>query len=325
MMSYKQLTRDQRYVIYAMNKSNYTQSEIALAIGVHKSTISRELSRNKSRRGYRPIYAHNKAMDRRLGKSISKISESDWQKVEKKIKDKWSPEQISERFKTEENIDISHEWIYQYILKDKKNNGDLYTHLRCQKKRKNRYGSKERRGCLKNRIFIDDRPRIVDEKIRVGDWEVDTIIGKNHKQAIVTLTERKTRISLIQKVERKQASQVAFAIENMLVNIKDYVHTITSDNGKEFANHEAIAKNLDTDFYFAHPYSSHERGLNENTNGLIRQYFPKGSEFSGITQEHINFVTEQLNNRPRKCLGFLTPYEVFYKLTNVALSTRIQE
>lgn len=321
MKTYKQLTYDQRYTIYAMNKSNYKQSEIALAIGVDTSTISRELSRNKSKRGYRPKYAHDKALERRQGKSKSKITESEWQKVEEKIKEKWSPEQISERLKLDENINISHEWIYLYILIDKKNDGDLYTHLRCQKKRKKRYGSKERRGCLKNRKFIDDRPQIVDEKTRVGDWEVDTIIGKNHKHAIVTLTERKTRVSLIQKVDRKQANQVASSIENMLKNIRDLVHTITSDNGKEFANHEDISKNLDTDFYFAHPYSSHERGLNENTNGLIRQYFPKGSDFSGITQEQINFVTEQLNNRPRKCLGFLTPYEVFYNLTNVALST----
>ena len=151
----------------------------------------------------------------------------------------WSPEQISARLKKDQDIDISHEWIYQYILRDKKQDGDLYTHLRCQKKRKKRYGSKERRGCLKNRKFIDDRPEIVDQKIRVGDWEADTIIGKNHKHAIITLTERKTRLLLlIQKVDRKQASQVASAIENMLSNIKNFVHTITSDNGKEFANHE---------------------------------------------------------------------------------------
>jgi len=321
MNHYKQLTCEQRYTIYSMNKSNYKQSEIALAIGVDKSTISRELSRNKSLRGYRPKYAHKKALDRRTGKSKSRISNPTWQLVEELIKLDWSPEQISARLKNEQDIEISHEWIYQFILQDKKNDGDLYTHLRCQKKRKKRYGAKERRGCLKNRTFIDERPEIVDQKIRVGDWEADTIIGKNHKHAIVTLTERKTRLSLFQKVNRKQAFQVASAIEKMLGDIQNFVHTITSDNGKEFANHEEIARNLDTDFYFAHPYSSHERGLNENTNGLIRQYFPKGSDFSGITQRQIEMVIDRLNNRPRKCLGFLTPNEVFYKLTNVALST----
>ena len=321
MKHYKQLTYDQRYIIYRMNKTNFTQAHIAEILGVHKSTICRELKRNKSKRGYRPKYAHNETLYRRIGKSKSKISFSTWLQVEKFIRLDWSPEQISARLKNDDNIDISHEWIYQYILHDKKNSGDLYKHLRCQKKRKKRYGAKERRGCLKNRTFIDDRPNIVDQKIRVGDWEADTIIGKKHKHAIVTLTERKTRLSLIQKVDRKQAVQVGTAIEKMLGKIQKFVHTITSDNGKEFANHDKIASYLNTDFYFAHPYSSHERGLNENTNGLIRQYFPKGSDFSDITPEQINMVINRLNNRPRKCLGFLTPYEVFYKLTNVALTT----
>ena len=219
-------------------------------------------------------------------------------------------------------ISISHEWIYQYVLKNKLAGGSLYLHLRCKKKRKKRYGSNERRGILKNRIGIDQRSTIVDTRSRVGDWEADTIIGKAHKQAIVSLTDRKSGLALIYKVDRRTKGNTEGAIKRLLGSISDQVLTITSDNGKEFANHEQIAKRLKCSFYFAHAYSSYERGTNENTNGLIRQYFPKNRDFRTITHSEIIHAMKRLNNRPRKRLGYKTPNQVFFgESFNVALTT----
>jgi IS30 family transposase len=223
----------------------------------------------------------------------------------------WSPEQISLWLKTVSGIRISHEWICQYILKDKAGGGDLYTHLRCKKVRRKRYGSYSRRGQIVGRVSIDECPEIVDSRFRIGDCELDTIIGKGHKQDIVSLIERKTRFTLIQKVERKTAQCVTNAIINLLSPYSEYVITMTSDNGKEFADHKTIASKLDADFFFAHPYASWERGLNENTNGLIRQYIPKGRDLKTVTQKEISQIMYKLNNRPRKCLGMKTPNQVF--------------
>lgn len=176
----------------------------------------------------------------------------------------------------------------------------------------------ERRGNIPNRLFIEDRPSIVDERKRIGDWEADTIIGKNRRQALVSIVERKTGLTLIQKVERKTAQAVSQAMIGLLKPYRNKVHTITSDNGKEFAGHEQIAKRLQADFYFAHPYASWEQGTNENTNGLIRQYFPKDRDFTTITQQQIDIAMKRLNNRPRKRLGYHTPSEVFFN-SGVAL------
>lgn len=309
---YKQLTQEQRYGIYSLIKTGHSQSEIAQVVGVHKSTISRELRRNRGERGYRYQQANRKANDRRKGKVPLRISRETWALIETLIEEDWSPEQISGWLKLEVNISISHEWIYQHILLDKQSGGDLYRHLRCQKKRKKRYGSRDRRGEIKNKVSIDERPPIVDTRERLGDWEADTIIGKRHKQAIVSLTERKSRFALIYKVDRKTSDQVSKAICNLLLPIKKNILTVTFDNGKEFAGHEVISKKLEADLYFAHPYSSFERGLNENTNGLIRQYFPKERDFTTITDEEIIRTIRKLNNRPRKCLGFKTPNQVFF-------------
>ena len=321
MRTYKQLTCEQRYAIRILIKKNYLQKDIATAVGVNKSTISRELKRNSGKRGYRPKQAQQKAVERRQDKSPPRIAEATWNKVRLYLKDDWSPEQISGTMKLKERISISHEWIYQFIIKDKQTGGNLYTHLRCKSKRRKRYGSHERRGILKNRRSIEERPAIVETKERIGDWEADTIIGKAHKGAIVSLTERKTKICLIYKVERKTADLVSKAMSKLLLPLKDIVYTITSDNGKEFALHEETAKTLETDFYFAHPYASYERGLNENTNGLIRQYFPKGRDFRTITDEELIMAMKKLNNRPRKTLGFLTPNEVFFEREKIALTT----
>ena len=312
MKHYRQLTLEQRYGIYSLLKTGLTQSKIAEVIGVHKSTMSRELKRNRGGRGYRPKQANAFAQERRRHNVHFRIDSGTWVFIERLICKEWSPEQISGWMKKNMKITVSHEWIYQYVLKNKLAGGSLYLHLRCQKKRKKRYGSNDRRGNLKNRVSIDERPDVVDARSRIGDWETDTIIGKAHKQAIVSLTERKSGLALIYKVDRRTKENTEGAIKRLLSSISKQVHTITSDNGKEFGNHEKIAKGLKCNFYFAHPYSSWERGTNENTNCLIRQYFPKSRDFRTITDSEIIHAMKRLNNRPRKRLGFKTPNQVFF-------------
>ncbi len=311
MRTYMQLTQEQRYQIYVLLKAGHIQSEIAHHMKVNKSTISRELRRNRGLKGYRPKQAHQFAQNRRE-KARYRIAASTWIVIEGLIRQEWSPEQVSDWLKENYDLQISHEWIYQYILMDKHAGGDLHRHLRCQKKRRKRYGSYGRRGKIKNRVSIDQRPAIVDTRQRLGDWEVDTIIGKGHRHAIVSLTERKSRLALLKKVERKTAQAVADAVIELVKSLPVRTHTITADNGQEFADHERIAKELNTGVYFAHPYSSWERGTNENMNGLVRQYFPKKCSFATITEAEIEFVMERLNNRPRKCLGFKSPNQVFF-------------
>jgi len=235
------------------------------------------------------------------------IDDATWRFAQARLREDWSPEQISN------HAAISIETVYQRVYADKRAGGLLWRRLRCQKLRRKRYGKHDRRGIIPNRQSIDDRPAIVEERSRIGDWEADTIIGKNHKQAIVSLVERKSGYTLIRKVKRKTAREVRKAAVSLLKPYRDKVHTLTSDNGKEFSEHEQIAKALDADFYFANPYASWERGTNENTNGLIRQYFPKNRDFTTITQQEINHAMKRLNNRPRKRLGFLTPAQVFFK------------
>lgn len=322
MKYYTQLTQNQRYQIHAHMEAGYNQTEIADLIGVHKSTISRELRRNRGIRGYRPLQANQLALDRRQNKAQPRIHSSDWEAVETLLEEQWSPEQISGWLFEEEDIEISHESIYLHIYEDKAAGGELYRHLRCQRQRKKRYGSYNTRGVIPGRISIDDRPAIVDSRQRLGDWELDTIIGKGHRQAIVSLTERKSKLTLITKVTHKTADLVGQAVVRLLKPLQAGVHTLTSDNGKEFAHHESIADALHADFYFAHPYASWERGLNENTNGLIRQYFPKSYDFTKITDGAIQCVMDRLNNRPRKTLGFKTPNQIFFGINPpVALAT----
>lgn len=325
MNNYEQLTLEQRYQIYAFLKAGYSKTDIAKQIGVDKSTITRELRRNVSGRGYRPQFAHRQTLARRVAKVKLRISQETQAEVEDKlINDQWSPEQISGRRALDHLQKVSVEWIYQHIYKDKQAGGELYKHLRCQKKRRSRYGSYTKRGGLKNQVSIEQRSSIVDEKRRIGDWEVDTIIGKNHQGAIVTMSDRFSKLTKIENISHKSGELTSQAIVSKLSNLM--VETITSDNGKEFSEHEWIAEKLQAKFYFCHPYSSCERGLNENTNGLLRQYFPKKTEFAKLTDGQIQKVEDKLNNRPRKTLGYQTPLEVYFKeqtkqLTKVALTT----
>lgn len=303
-MSYTQLTQEQRYQIYALLKIGHNGTEIAKVLGSHKSTICRELHRNCGQRGYRPKQAHFLAISRRFHRRV-RIQPETWEMIEAKLKLDWSPEQISGWMGRNQAIRVSHEWIYQYILTDKWMGGHLYEHLRCKKKRRKRYGGDDRRGQLPNRVSIEQRPEIVQQRQRIGDWEVDTIIGKRHHQAIVTLTERKSRLALVRKVEQRTADQVRKSMIELLQPFEERVHTITADNGKEFAEHEQIARELKAGFFFAHPYAAWERGSNENMNGLIRQYIPKKCDFISLGETEVELVMDRLNNRPRKCLGFM--------------------
>ncbi len=324
MKKYKHLTLEERYQIYAYKKSGWTNSAIADEIGIHKSNVGRELKRNVSGRGYRPNHAEKLAVERRKGKAQVKISEQTWEEIATSlVENQWSPEQISGKREVEGRQKVSHEWIYRRIYRDKKEGGELYTHLRSQKKRRKRYGGYSTRGGLVNQVSIEERPSVVDEKSRLGDWELDTIIGKGHQGAIVTIVERKSKLVRMQKVENRTGELTRQAICKKLKGLE--VKTLTADNGKEFSEHEKIAEQLKADFYFCHSYSSNERGLNENTNGLIRQYFAKKSEFDKITSKDIKQVEDKLNNRPRKTLNYQTPNEVYVKeleqLRKVALTT----
>ena len=314
-MKYKQLTLEKRYHISALIKVGLNQKEIAIEIGVHPSTISRELRRNSDKvRGYSAETAHviyskkHKEKSKRfsLTKPIEKY-------IRAKLKQDWSPEQIAGRMKLDTGMSVVHETIYRYIYTNKKNGGKLYTYLRHKNKkyhhRSNEYRS---RGTIIDRVMIGKRPKIVEKKNRIGDLEIDTVIGKDHKGALVTVVDRKSKFVLIKNVPSKEASVVTQALIEMIYPIKDITHTITSDNGKEFAYHKQVSAALDVDFYFANPYHSWERGLNEHTNGLIRQYLPKKSVFIGVSKEEIIMIQNKLNHRPRKVLNYKTPYEVFF-------------
>ncbi|WP_428623634.1 IS30 family transposase [Sedimenticola sp.] len=313
---YTQLTQEERYQIQALMKAGNNQTEIAEILGRHKSTISRELRRNRGLRGYRPRQAHRLSVERRQSKIQPCITTAHMERAERLLREDWSPAQISLCLSDEADIQISHEWIYHYILQDKSIGGNLYRHLRCQKQRRKRYGSYSRRGQLINRVSIDERPAVVDNCSRLGDWDLDTIIGKGHKQAIVSLTERKSRLAPIHKVVRNAAINVILVTLKLLKPIANRIHALMLDNGKEFAGNETMAKVLDARFFFANSYTSWERGLNENTNGLIRQYFPRHRDFTTIIQEKIKQVMDKLNNRPRKYLGIKTPIRYFSESTH---------
>lgn len=323
-MNYKQLTDSQRYQIESYLKAGYSQTKIAETIGVNKSTICRELKRNSKKRSYNASFAITINKERKSEAYKHTVLNTSMKRyIEDKMSNhQWSPEQIKGRCDLQGIAMVSVERIYQYIYTNQSQGGSLYKHLRTARRwRKKRLNRKHQRGQIPNRIMIDQRPDIVDAKARFGDWEADTIVGKNHKSAILTLTERKSQFELMAKTDGTKATSIKTKMINMLASYKSLVKTITSDNGKEFTEHQNIAKKLDADFFFAHPYSPWQRGLNEYQNKLIRQYLPKKTDFNTITQQTINMIISKLNNRPRKTLGYKTPNEVFLAnfKTNVAL------
>lgn len=256
-MKYKQLTLEKRYHISTLIKEGYKQKEIALKIGVSPSTISRELKRNSNDQ-YNAEQAHIHCAIRHRKKSKNNVVTTVVEKyIRQKLKLDWSPEQIAGRMKRDLGYSVHHETIYRFIYINKASNGKLYQHLRHKNKKYHKRSQEyQRRGTIKNRICISKRPAIADNKKRIGEWEIDTVIGANHKGALVTIVDRKSKFTLIKKVESKHADVVTQATIDLLYPLKALTHTITSDNGKEFAYHEVIAKSLDTSFYFANPYHS---------------------------------------------------------------------
>lgn len=317
-MTYHHLSREERYQISALLKEGLSQSDIAINLGRHKTTISREIARNSGLRGYRPKQANFLAQQRSTNsRNARQMDPSDWLLVERYLQSQWSPEQISAE------VPISHETIYRHIYADKSFGGTLYSHLRCQKKRRKRYaGGRDRRGQIIGRRAISDRPAHIEERRQLGHWEGDTLIGKSHKQAIISLVERKSGYAVLAKVGNKTAHLVSSAIIDRLNPIAMKVQTLTFDNGKEFSDHAKIDSALGSISYFADPYSSWQRGSNENLNGLIRQYIPKSRPLSTVSDKELARIESLLNNRPRKRLGFKTPHEVFtLSMKTVALRT----
>ena len=313
---YKQLTSEQRYVISALLNRNISKKEIAEEIGCSVSTIYREIRRNKCKRGhYSPRIAHEKAMIRRerivtngktppgvIRKALGYLTE-----------EQWSPKQIS-GYLALEGVFISHERIYQEIRKDR--SGKLKEHCRHKMKYRHRqYRPKKTAGrsLIPDRVSIHDRPAQADGT-RFGDWEMDLVVGKGHKSAVLTVIERSTNMFLQSKLSSKKPDEVAAAVYRLLLPYKDHVLTITTDNGVEFMNHQWIARKLDTTVYFADPYCSGQKGGIENTNKLLRQYFPKGTDFDKVTQAELDEVQHKINRRPREKLNFKSPKNVFFNL-----------
>ena len=312
------LTFEQRAKLAALHDVGLTQAAIAAQIGSNQSVVSRELRRNQGRRGYCCQEAQDKAATRRSAASLvpRKLGNQMIALIGDKLwREEWSPQQISNWLARTQQTRISHERIYQLIWADKHAGGTLFHHLRRSGKKYNkRAGKLAGRGVIPGRIDIDQRPAIVEQRIRIGDWEADTIVGAGRRGAILSLVERVSRYTLLHKLEAATAQRTSRAIITKLRPHKARVHTITADNGKEFAGHQQVARRLAAAFFFARPYHAWERGLNENTNGLVRQYFPKGTSFACITHAAVAKVQNKLNSRPRKVLGYKSPNEVFFAL-----------
>jgi IS30 family transposase len=315
-MNYKHLSQIERYQIASLMKAQHCITQIASLIGRDKSTISRELRRNAGSRGYRPKQASELAIER-SEQSRNACTVAPWvkQQASALLRLQWSPEQVASR------LPVSHETLYQHVYADKTQGGTLWKNLRCQKQKRKRYASgRDRRGQIPNRRPLSERPAHVEGRKQVGHWECDTVIGANHKQAIVTVVERKSGYAVMAKVSNKTADLVGQAIIKALTPFEARVKTLTYDNGKEFCGHALIDEALNSTGYFARPFASWERGTNENFNGLLRQYVPKKRPMKNINDEEIKMIENRLNNRPRKRLGFRTPAEVFHQsLSRVAL------
>ena len=316
MSKYRRITYEGRCQIYALNTRGASQESIAEILGVSQSAVSREICRNRGQRGYRFKQAEAKAQARQAIRSKPrKLTAPVRRKIEVKLRQmRWSPEQVSGWLR-DQGIKLSHERIYQMIWQDKRDGGNLWRCLRRRGKRYNkRAGKNAGRGLIPNKIDISERPAIVARKARLGDWEGDTVVSAGHNGGLLTLVERKSKLTKISKLRRSTARATQRATVRRLKPINNFVHTITFDNGKEFAAHQDIAHALKARIFFATPYHAWERGLNENTNGLIRDFFPKGTDFSTISNAEVTKVERLLNARPRKSLGFRSPQEVFDSL-----------
>lgn len=325
MINYKQLCLKQRYQIQSLLDTGLSQREIADYIGVHKSTISRELSRNIPKRGrtaglYISEHAQRKT-DHRHSNKAKHILLTESMKVRIKglmVYEKWSPELIAKRLSKESERCVSHETIYKWIWMAKHSNHrdhsdykNLHKHLRHTGRRQKRNNIKDRRGAIKGRIGIDKRPEIVEQRLRIGDIEVDLMMGSNHKSALLVMTDRATLVTMIEKLKGKNAEEVYEKMSNRLTNFNScWIKTITFDNGKEFAQHHKIAKDLNVKTYFTRPYTSQDKGTVENRIGVIRRFFPKKTDLREVTVKRIKEVERLLNYRPIRKFNYHNPIEV---------------
>ena len=317
MKHYHHVTDEERFYIWNASREGVSQKKIAETLGRHPSTISREMKRNRMPRSL--MYTHywacemvkwrkGRVADAKHRKVTGEIAEM----IEQLVKQYLSPEQVCGYLKEHHSISLSHETIYRYIYDDKGRHQALKPFLRQGNKlRRKRYGSGARASKIPNRVCITDRPKIVEEKTRIGDWECDTVVGLDRKSVLITLVDRATLFTCCARVYTRKAKVVSSAIIRMLKPHIDKVMTLTFDNGSEFVEHEKIAKSLNAKTFFAHPYSSWERGINENTNGLLRQFFPKKTDFKTVTNQELKNAVNNLNNRPRKTRNYKTPNQLF--------------
>lgn len=319
MKKYQQLTSNERYMLSQLRKQGLNCSQIARVMGRHRSTISREIARNScwvTDGAYRPSKAHRRTRARRSrSRQNQQYNEQDFSLIRRFLFLYWSPEQITGFFRRHRLLDRvpSHETIYQYIWRDKANGGNLWTFLRqSSKQRRKRYSAYDSRGRLAGKRHISQRPSSAESRRITGHWEIDTVMGKGSKACIVTLVERKTGYTLIGKLPDRTTRSLNERCIHLIQHEPIPFHSITADNGTEFHGYKQIEAKTQTKFYFATPHHSWERGTNENTNGLIRQYLPKGQSMKSLTQARCHAIADQLNNRPRKRLGYKTPLEVLY-------------
>ena len=315
-MSYHQITAAERYTLGVLRRQGLTPAAIARALGRHRSTISRELRRNRTAHdgAYRPQLADWYANGRRSrARRNQRFGPAAWRLVARRLEQLWSPEQIAGRLHREGRLRISHETIYRYIWADKRRGGTLYTHLRgAQKRRRKRYGAYDSRGRLAGKRPIGTRPQAAHARSRVGHWEADTMLGDGQSgPCVLTLVERKTGYLVLGRLPQRRASAVNPRAAHLIRAQPRPVRTITADNGTEFHEYAALERVTGTRFYFATPHHAWERGTNENTNGLLRQYLPKGASMAHLTQHDCNRLARHLNHRPRKRLGYRTPEECY--------------
>lgn len=309
-MKYSRVTEADRIKIELLIKQQKSYTEIALEIGKHKSTVSRELARNRGKRGYRHQQAHLLATNREASKhGPYKMNKEICQSIKDKLEKKWSPEQISCRLKYEGKPTVSHETIYLYIYKDKENGGELWKNLRHgHRVRKRRFPSENRRGTIQNAVPISLRSKAANNRSRIGHWERDTMHGSDRKTSVLVFTDRKSRFNCFKMLSRRTATNVTAATLKAIGRLP--VASITNDRGQEFSDHARCSKLIKTKIYFCDPYSSYQRGSNENRIGILRQYFPKGTDLRKINWRQLKTAEIEINNRPMKCLDWRTPYEV---------------
>lgn len=313
-MTYRQLSPEERYMLATLRRQGWNQAEIARSLGRHRSTVCRELRRNSTRADghYRATTAQERTNGRRSrSRRRQRFSAEDFALVEGLLCRQWSPEQVAGYLRRTGQLSISHETIYRHVWRDKKRGGLLYTHLRgARKRRGKRYGAYDSRGRLAGKRMIAERPAEVEARSRVGHWEADTVMGSGSKDCVATLVERKTGLVLIGKLSDRAARTLSQRLTR-LIRGAGRVETVTADNGTEFHDYQRVERLTGAAFYFARPYHSWERGSNENANGLLRQYLPKGESMAGLSQQQCNAIARKLNTRPRKRPGFRTPLECY--------------